>query len=65
VVPKRWSYVVVDTAVRELEKDRHNWAAVGALQADFVEGIGRMRDSLLAQQHSDHDTTIITADGWA
>ena len=50
VVPSDYSDVVIDCAVRELEKDRHNWQAVQALAVEFEVQIAEMRDSLLEQQ---------------
>ena len=64
IVPKRFSGVVLDQACFLAEKDRRGWESASAFKAEWVDGIQRMRDSLLAQQHSDHDLTIVTQE-WA
>jgi hypothetical protein len=65
VIPRRFSYVILDAAVREAEKDRHNWTAVAQLKTDFEDGIATMRDSLLGQQQSDPEVIGHAGDDWA
>ena len=57
IVPSDYDDVVIDAAVRELEKDRHNWSAVQALAVEFETQIAEMRDSLLEHQ------AFVTPDG--
>ena len=59
VLPARFHYLIVDAAVRRAYRNKDNFEAASMLDGIVEEGLQKMRDAYLTQQHDAPDDYIV------